>query len=490
MIFSLCSCANNEVPGLDEFEQLLDQSETENEENEPFADKVYIIIANNASFLLAAKASRLALEISEKTGVEAIVKYDNETTIVGDDDIELLLGDTNRIASKEALKNLRLGDYVCHWDKDKLILGGRYEAATLAAVDYFCNTVIHGASNIMLMNPDAHFEYFESYDVQNVTLNGYDLYDYTFVYKKTAENYEYEVAEILRNYIAHKTGYWLEIISDADVTSSTGKQILIDGGAVELLYDGTLEPTENGVALRGRDSFGLSLAAVDFADMLLESGKGNVTSIKGMYGKTERCSIGAGIMMCTDNADEEYLSKIIHGMADRLSPADVLVLKNVKAEIIPDVKNNIPKGYKLLEVEKGTNSYVLYNENTVKYIECKILSGAIDISLRFSDEGEIMRVVYAYDKYQSNDITYADAVIFENVDFDSISEENLKLVEKENCRLENDTRELAMAIGSNISLEATNTDAYNGSSCSRLFCTVNIKQKYSSALLQLAKAAE
>ena len=109
---ALVSCSNSKNNGLDQFEQLLqsmkdtDSADAPTDTSEPFAQKVYVIIPKKASGELSLKASELALKIYEKTGVEAIVKYDNENTLNYNGVLEILVGDTDRLISKESLKPL------------------------------------------------------------------------------------------------------------------------------------------------------------------------------------------------------------------------------------------------------------------------------------------------------------------------------------------------------------------------------------------------
>ena len=219
----LVSCSQmNDADELGEFESLVEELESESAEvvnAQPFADRVYIIIPKLASAVLKAKAMELSEAVHSKTEVEAIVKYDYEDIYVYEDDLLIFLGKTDKMPSIEAAALLRKGEYVCKWSKQDIVIAARDDEAAVAATDEFIKTVIPGASNAALMSECAHFEHKVDYDVSAVTINGYDLYDFTLV---CAEEMLSKV-NVLAKYIVQRSGYIMDILSDGSKTE--GKTI-------------------------------------------------------------------------------------------------------------------------------------------------------------------------------------------------------------------------------------------------------------------------
>ncbi len=266
LLLSLFACGKNKNDDI--FDELMRPTDESESEIEPFATRVYLIIPEKSSGNLATRAESFADNINKKTGVEVYLKYDNETTVVADDELEILVGYTSRLASSEAMKQLKFEDYICKWDRERILLGGRYEDATIAAIDAFEEKVLHGASRASLMGKDVKIENINDYDVAAVKLNGYDLYDFTISYSDRNTHGEYEMAHILRAYIASKSGYWLSVISDKDANNNVGKLISVAGDS-EILYDALSESRDGSVLIKGKNSYALSEALADFAERLL-----------------------------------------------------------------------------------------------------------------------------------------------------------------------------------------------------------------------------
>ena len=264
--------------GLDDFEDLLnDTGNASDQSGEPFAQMVYVVIPQSASAQLSARASELATAISEKTGVAATVKYDNESVVASDGNLEMLVGNTNRLRSKEMLKNFKLGEYICCWDRGSIIIGGRDEAATIAAIESFSSSVLHGASSTSLMGSDVKLEKRLEYDVKSITLNDYDLYDFTIVYSAQGENGERSFANTLRDIIARESGYFLDVMPYSSREADTGKVICVGGDLLlnsdKQSYKALLSTSGADVSIYGNGSYELSVSVAEFIDKILTVGK-------------------------------------------------------------------------------------------------------------------------------------------------------------------------------------------------------------------------
>ena len=179
-----CSQAGADDDALDKFEQMLEELSSEGDTSvapEPVAERIYVIIPEDASAELCQKAKEFSENIASKTEIECSVKYDYEYTKRYDGDLLVLLGNTDDARSKDASANLRVGEYACRWDRGDIIIAAKDHTAAVSAADEFMSTVLTGASKYSLMSEGAGFEHTEEYEVSEVLINGYDLYDFSLV---------------------------------------------------------------------------------------------------------------------------------------------------------------------------------------------------------------------------------------------------------------------------------------------------------------------
>ena len=265
LLAALCACSKR-VENLDQFEQLVIPAASKENISESFASGVYVIIPHDCSAELVARAEELVLGINEKTGLNTYLKYDNESTFSSSGVLEILLGNTSRIVSQDLLRTRKADDYLCTYDRGALVIGGRTDEATIAALERFEKDILPSATNASLMHEAAHFEYLAEYDLDTVTLNGFYLYDYTV----NADIELKTVADVLTKYILQKSGYLLEGNTSADKSIN----IAIDEDATHGIA--TIETKSKDIYIRADSAYGISKAIVKFADLLLsenEDGK-------------------------------------------------------------------------------------------------------------------------------------------------------------------------------------------------------------------------
>lgn len=393
----LIACSKADNSGIDEFEQILqsmnDPTKKE-EKEEPFAQKVYVIIPEKASGELSAKANELAQKIYEKTQVEAVVKYDNEQIVVGGKTLEILVGYTKSIISRDAMKSLRVEDYICKWDMGSIVLGGRYDAATIKAVDEFIEKVLHSATELSLMNENVKIEHKIPYEISNVELNGYDLYDYTLVYTD-GENGEREKTEILRDYIAKKSGYLLNVVEKKNYNSSVGKAIWLycDLTAAEAF----MRPEDYGVSLFAPDAYSLSGVIARFADMLLTAENGSAeleifTKISFAY-DSQALSICSITTESLGTVSLSALTKILESV--RNNSYDIISFYDLSPELETYIKANVLDGYKYTAVEKedGGRVAIISREANCKNLTLELYEGFAFASFNVNGEEEERRLI-------------------------------------------------------------------------------------------------
>lgn len=206
----LCSCQTN-TAGLASLHSITGDTW----ETSPDAyEHDYVIIPTHADHTLVARAKEFTAMLSEQTEIPATLYFDDEEILVRDRTRLILLGNTSHLLSQTHLRGRRLDDYLCVLDEGTLILGGKSDTATIAAIDRFCETLLPYADAEVLMNADQQFVYQAEYDVSDITLNGFALEDYRLVYPKDGQRGEEAIARALRDRIADRCGIYLDILCD------------------------------------------------------------------------------------------------------------------------------------------------------------------------------------------------------------------------------------------------------------------------------------
>ncbi len=392
MTLAFLSCSSSDG-ALDEYKQMLESMSDENV-HDRFADKVYVIISKSCSGELSLKAKDLADAISSKTGVDAIVKYDNEQIVFGERDMALLLGDTCELASQEALKPLKYDDYICKWDGNSIVLGGREEAATIKSVDRFMTEILHGASSKSLMSKDAGFEKINTYAFSSVTLNGFDLYDYTLVYPDKNEGGEKEYVEVFRKYIVNKSGYLLNVISDKEIDDTTGKIISFEKNPKT---SGALLDAINGnFYIKAADDYELSVITADLAESLFkdaDSGK----AVAWLDSHEYRCfsrklKICRSFTSCGDEIDLDFIATLTQMMQQ--TDNDIIIFEKIKPWLADYIERE-GKDYKFISVtdKSGSCYFVLYKDEIFEKCSLDICDEALVLTVKVMDEHEERRVI-------------------------------------------------------------------------------------------------
>ena len=155
LLLSLSSCSKKATTDLSEFERLTVDGDAE---QEPFAQTVYLIVPDGASGELVNRAERFAAAITSQTGVPAIVKYDSQPIILGEDSLRILIGNTSDVISSDLLKGLRTDDYICKYERGAVVIGGKSDFASILAIEKFEKDILPTASYAFFMSEDAHFE--------------------------------------------------------------------------------------------------------------------------------------------------------------------------------------------------------------------------------------------------------------------------------------------------------------------------------------------
>ena len=368
------------------------EADTE-EKDEPFANKVYIIIPEKCSGELSGKARELANAIIEKTEVLTVVKYDNEAISIGENDITVLLGNTDYLVSQEAVKPLRYGDYLCKWDDSSIILGGRHDDDTIKAVDKFLNEFIHGASSQSLMSENAGFEHINEYSFSSVTLNGFDLYDYTLVYPEGNFGGERRYAETLQAYILKKSGYLLDLISDNEVDDSTGK--IISFKKKTKMVGASVEVVDNNIYVRAAADYEFSIITADIAQKLFSQDSADLAVEIPTYvclREGTLVKVGYAFTPTSEGASLNFISDWAELL--RETDLDVILLDKI-SPWFEDYFLTEKEKYGIIELkDKDGNMYpIMYKRGAFEEISADISEFAVTLEIKCESEYETRRII-------------------------------------------------------------------------------------------------
>ena len=173
---------------------------------------------------------------------------------------EILLGTTNRDASKKVTEGMRSRDYTVTFDGDKIVLAGINLSMVEKACDRFVNNILikQGKGNVgqatIELTEENKFTYvYGKYSIKSCTLLGADLMEYDIVYAKSDVYSAERFARLFHNDLSVSAGYELGLKSD----SSAGRDD--DGSKREILFGKTTHggdtvETKHGFSVRASGS--------------------------------------------------------------------------------------------------------------------------------------------------------------------------------------------------------------------------------------------
>lgn len=231
-------------------------------------EKYVIVVPASCTEELVSTAKLFADKISAQTGASCNVVFDNGENVFNNRCFLVLLGNTAYSESQGALVGLRRDDYVCRTYENMLVLGGKSDKATVAAVEKYISEVLPICESTSVIAENCDFEYHQSYDVNEIILCGFEMECYTFVCRDGKDSSSYTLLCMLRDIIADKSGYYPDIVYSA--TPADGKR--------EIIADRDERSQISSIRFDGEDVFissdtvyGLSFAATEFYNILLNT---------------------------------------------------------------------------------------------------------------------------------------------------------------------------------------------------------------------------
>lgn len=494
-----CSAANGGLDVDDVFSQLII---SESETDEPaFAQHIYIIIPNGCSGELSLKARELADGVESKTGILTSLKYDNELTVVPNNSCEILLGHTNRLVSDNALEILRDGEYLCRWEDGALVICGRSDSSTVIAVDRFINEILPISSKYSLMPEAAHFELRTQYEIERITLNGYDLYDYVFIYPDKNENAEKDAALIVRDFINSQSGYFLDVISESEVTSKTVRAIKLLGSSDK----NTISPIASGISLNGTDAYALSCVAARFIEDIRSksdtsvSGALDLSYENNLEFNFDDTTFESVFWFSKANEQEPFRTNFEIISYLRNENVGICIVGNPNKNLKADLELNIKAPIKLQEALLGDRTImVIYDESKIKSVD--IAANNINNANNTNEEyltvevdtlfGERMTFIYAIEQGANLEIERSarnTIIFYENCE--NIQYEGVLCADNGEFKAINDggeVKDMSYSIVYDANLRLQNTDSIVSSNENKHFFALKTKILQTEALLKYA----
>ncbi|MBO5295001.1 MAG: hypothetical protein J6B71_07160 [Clostridia bacterium] len=190
----------------------------------------YTIVYNRNQDEAYTLATRLRNEIKEYLGANIYIRMDTEYD-PDETTLEILLGNTNRPESQEALAQTpRLKDYFVGVIGNKYVVAGNNEAMIEKALNFFLSKYVYvnkkGTENgSLIVDAEDNHLGLGSYTLNSLKIAGEDLSKYSIVYAEKGTSGEAFVAYVLQNYFYEKAG--LIVPTHDDTVPATDFEILI-----------------------------------------------------------------------------------------------------------------------------------------------------------------------------------------------------------------------------------------------------------------------
>ncbi len=388
-LFLLMSCRSHEGGNL-----LFFQSGEGEDVHIPMTSEYRIVISRDCGAEVISQVDEMAEMLRKITGIPTETVFDDEPVQNGDKRYEILIGYTERSASRRMMKDLKRDDYLCQAEEGCLVLGGKSDCATLAALEKFERQVLPYADDELLLGKDGMFVCYADYEIPFVKINGLELSHYRISYFANQEEGK-KIALALRERIADVTGYYPEIVEESQSIEGKyriviGDSVMDDTGGTYVEKSAVIFAGEREIYLTGSDSYGICFAAEQFCNSIAgnaENGACNL-AITGVWKMPYEVSgyRFAAVPPFVRNAQDDAVTVTQKLAAHILAcDADVVSVFALSEEECGYLENQL-SGYRILKIAKNGPdiSALLYRNSRLHPISCETL-------LSF-DTAEVVRI--------------------------------------------------------------------------------------------------
>ena len=235
---------------------------------------------------------------------------------------EILIGQTNREESEIFLANLKWDDYGYGIVGDKLVIAGKNEDGTLAALRAFIEHINASEDKAVFFDNTNQLLLQKEYPHQSLTINGVSATELSILCNEEALG---GVAQIIRDAIIDACGVAVPIITDEDLDDSTpnsGNMILIGDTKYILadsLSDETVYPTGREYYInnmpgycfwiQAQNASGYMSAVTDLATQISSSESGNIAVESGRYEGSDNIAVMSFNLMA--GKEEKRIDSVI-----------------------------------------------------------------------------------------------------------------------------------------------------------------------------------
>ena len=279
-------------------------------------DLYRIVLPFPCSSELFSAAQEFKDRLSEKTGVPCEIVSDKEQILQTENIFEIFLGNTSRPLSQSAMKDLRTKDYLCQEQDGILLLGGRSDVATKAALDYFYETYFEHATASGIIPSETNILYRAAYSIPPLSIDGFDLASFEIVYEKNADEPIVTLAKNLQALLAKDAFYSLNLQAQSN-QEPTKKRISLMLSADEPAGISHIRFDEYGVVITANTPFGLSVAVKEFLTELLASATssapfGTRGTVKSVNYTQNRLTLASALLPLEPSTGTEARDQIIN----------------------------------------------------------------------------------------------------------------------------------------------------------------------------------
>lgn len=201
-------------------------------------------------------AVKLRHAVMDITGTDVTISedwYNKNTETLPETAKEILVGQTNRQESIDALSSIRRRDYVILEKNDRIVITGGSDAAVAEAVDYFIANYVDTDGKKVTYQKNLRIFNEHDYPVGSISVAGTPISQFKIVYPQSADSMTENAALNLQDFLLYNAGIEVKAVTDKEAE-----------GEYELLVGNTnraLSATAAGIS-KAADEFVL-LASAD-----------------------------------------------------------------------------------------------------------------------------------------------------------------------------------------------------------------------------------
>ena len=211
-IILLASCS----PDTSSYDHLFEGGRSDIDELPIEIDTFVIVLPSDISGAVYDATLALSEKISEQTLSDTKVIYDYEKAQLKSDDLLILVGKTNYDESQSFLRDFRVDDFGYTYSDRTVLICGVSEQSLLSAIEKFKKDIVLYADSEHFISNGTEYIFRAEYDIKRITLNGYQLCDYTLVYPNGNTD-AFAAASYFRGILSENTGYYLDVKSDTQI---------------------------------------------------------------------------------------------------------------------------------------------------------------------------------------------------------------------------------------------------------------------------------